>query len=117
MPILEKAIEAYKLWHSFLPSFAKTSRYTLGEKIDAHILALIEHILKATYAARAEKGKHITEASVSLDMIKLFLKIAWELKLLDHKNFARLSEALVAIGNMLGGWQRYSANAPEGRHV
>ena len=115
LPILEKSIEVYKLWHSFLPTLPKASRYTLGEKIDAKLLVFIEYILKATYAPKGEKSRPIVEASITLDIVKAFLKITWELKLLDNKKFAQLSEALVEIGKMLGGWQKH-IYASEGGH-
>lgn len=35
LPILVKAATVYKLWHGFLKSFPRLSRYTLGVRIDS----------------------------------------------------------------------------------
>jgi len=104
LPILQKAICAYKLWHSFLPHLPRLSRYTLGVKIDGLFTEVAELILKAGYSPREQKFEVIKQVSIKFDLLKFFLQIAWEIKVLDNKKYAQLSGLLAEIGRMLGGW-------------
>jgi hypothetical protein len=53
-----------------------------------------------------EKLPTLSKTSNNLDLLKFFLEIAWEIKLLDNKKYIVISEKLNEIGNMLGGWIR-----------
>ena len=111
MPIVLKLTEIYKLWQSFLPHFPKTSRYTLGAKIDLLLVEIIEAIVIAIHSSKKTKLPFVRKASIKLDLLKFFLKIAWEIKALDNKKYALLSKELAVIGKMLGGWQRQLKNS------
>jgi len=87
-----------------LPNFSRDSRHTLGTKIDALFLEVIENTIKAGYSDKAEKEIFLKRASVKLDLLKFFLQIAWEIKSLDDKKYINLSEKLLEVGKMLGGW-------------
>ncbi len=76
----------------------------MGGKIDTLFLGTIENIFIASYLPVKEKMPWVTKASVKLDLLKFFLRIAWEIKALDNKKFIALSEKLNEIGKMLGGW-------------
>ncbi len=106
MPVIQKLTAVYKLWHGFLPHFPKTSRYTLGEKIDAFFIEIAELAFLAGYFYKAQKLPYVQKAVVKLDLLKFFLQIAWEIKALDNKKFILLSEKFNEIGKMLGGWLR-----------
>ncbi|MEK9151873.1 MAG: four helix bundle protein [Patescibacteria group bacterium] len=109
LPILKKLTDAYKLWHGFLQQLPRLSRYTLGAKIDALAAETIELALLAGYANRAQKLPIVQKASTKLDTLKLFIKIAWELKLLDSKHYAALVAPLAETGKMMGGWLKQLA--------
>lgn len=94
----------YKLWHEFLPNFPRNSRQTLGQKIDGLFLEVIENIIKAGYSDKAEKEIFLKRASIKLDLLKFFLQVAWETRALDNKKYINLSEKLLEVGKMLGGW-------------
>ncbi|MBI4092480.1 MAG: four helix bundle protein, partial [Candidatus Kerfeldbacteria bacterium] len=87
----------------------KSSRYTLGEKIDALFIETLELIFVAQYISKAQKLPAIQKASTKFDALKFFLMILWEIGDLGQKQYAALSEKLAAIGNMLGGWLRKTA--------
>ena len=41
-----------------------------------------------------------------LDVLKFFIQIAWENKLVPKDKYITLSEKLHEIGRMLGGWKK-----------
>ncbi len=49
---------------------------------------------------------YLQKAGVKLDVLKFFLQIAWEIKALDNKKYAALSQHLNEVGKMLGGWMK-----------
>lgn len=106
LPILQKLVAAYKLWQSYLPHFPKTSRYTLGEKIDSLFIETVENIVIASYLSKQEKLPYLKQALLKLDVLKFFLQVAWEIKALDTKKYIILSEHLNEVGKMLGGWRK-----------
>lgn len=110
LPILQKAADAYKLWHGFLEHFPRLSRFTLGAKIDTLFLETVELILLAGYSSKPQKLTVVLRAGTKLDALKFFLQIAWELQAIDNKKYTRLSEPLTEVGKMLGGWRKQLQN-------
>jgi hypothetical protein len=104
--VLQKAADAYKLWHNCLTSLPKSLKYSLGQKTDILLTDVIELILTAGFAAKNNKLAIIQKASIKLDVVKFFLQIAWELKAIDNKKFSAVSAPLGEVGKMLGGWQK-----------
>jgi len=64
----------------------------------------IETTLSASRLNREQKLAFVQKASAKLDLLKFFLRLAWEIKALDNKKYLTLSERLDEIGRMLGGW-------------
>lgn len=112
--MLERLKTAYKLWHDYLPHFPKTSRYTLGGKIDSLFVEIIETTSIAVFLSKAEKLPFVRKAISKLDTLNVFLQIAWEIKAMDSKKYIALSEPLAEAGRMLGGWhnQLVKQNSP-----
>jgi hypothetical protein len=106
LSLIQKLLATYKLWHEFLPHFSKTSRYTLGIKIDALFIETTEFIFIASRLSKDQKIPFVQKANAKLDLLKFFLQMSWEIKSLDNKKYIILSEHLEEIGKMLGGWQK-----------
>ncbi len=104
LPIVTKFTECYKLWHDFLTSLPRLTRYTLGIKIDNLFTECLELTVLAGYSARSEKLNTVQKLSTKIDALKFFLKLLWEIKLLDSKKYANISELLAEVGKMAGGW-------------
>ncbi len=95
----------YKLWHNFLRRFPKTSRYTLGAKIDSLFVETLEQIVIASFLGKTEKLPFIKRASVKLDILAFFLETACDNGALEQKHFLLLSAPIHEAGKMLGGWR------------
>jgi hypothetical protein len=103
-------------WNVFIPLIPKVSRHTLAKTIDKYFLQTIENILIASFLQKQEKLPFIRKAIISLDTLKFFLYILWEIKSIDTKKYILLSEPLTDSGKMLGGWhgQVVKQNSPTG---
>ena len=106
MPIIQRLISVYKLWYEYLPHFHKTSRYTLGKKIDFLFIEAAELMFIAGHLEKSQKLPYVQKAIGKLDTLKFFLQISWEIQMLDNKKYIVLSKPLDEIGRMLGGWLR-----------
>lgn len=107
LPVLQKTIEAYKIWHVHYSNFPRLSKFSLGVKIDSLFTDVIELIFLAGYAGADQKYTFVVRASTKLDLLKFFMQVAWELRCLDHKKYAALSTPLNEIGKDIGSWQKY----------
>ncbi len=104
LTIIQKLIQTYKLWDEFKNHFPKKSRYTLGAKIDTIFVDTIELLFIASYLGKEQKFPYLQKAGGKIDLLKFFLQIAWELKVIDNNKYITLSRQLDEIGKMLGGW-------------
>lgn len=89
--------------------FPKKDRFTIGQKIESTILDLIEDIITASQLNKQEKLPVLKRASVKLDLLKIFIRMSKDLKILDNKKYLLLESQILEIGRMLGGWIRASA--------
>ena len=105
LPILQKLIDAYKIWHEYLLNFNKIIRFNLGSKIDSLFLEIIECLFTASHKSKeSNKLLYLNKASEKLDLLKFVLQVTWEIKVLDNKKYIALSEKINEIGRILGGW-------------
>jgi len=105
--VLVKTKEAYQIWHKNLVNLNRLDRYTIGAKIDECFLSLLELIFRACFAYdKFEKLSLISQAIGKDDLLKFFLQIGWEQKVIDNKNYSSLMLLVDAVGRMLGGWKK-----------
>jgi len=93
----------------------KTHRHSLGQRIDAFFIEIMEAIAVASFLSREEKLPYIRLAMRKTDALKILLMVLWETKSLDNKKYAALSIKIIEIGKMLGGWsgQIQKQNSPK----
>ena len=96
------------MWHEFFDNASKTFRYTLGAKIDAFFVEIIELLFTASYESKLRKLPYLEIAIKKLDMLKFFLNVSWEIKAINNKKYIQLSSELHEIGKMLYRWKENS---------
>jgi hypothetical protein len=105
--VLVRSKQAYQTWHSYHINLKIPDRATIGEKIDGEFLNLLEFIFRACFAYdKLEKLSFVSQANSKNDLIKFFLQITWEQKILDHKQYGDLIVLIEEVGRMLGGWKK-----------
>jgi hypothetical protein len=105
--VLVKTRAAYQAWHDNLLHLKRIDRYTIGEKVDDIFTTLLELIYRSSFASdKFEKHSLVSQAIAKSDLLKFFLQISWEHKIITHKTYANLIIAIDEIGKMLGGWKR-----------
>jgi len=106
-----RAKEAYQLWHSSIANLKRVDRYTIGAKVDDIFLSLLELIFRGCFAYdKFEKLSLVSQAIAKSDLLKFFLQIGWEHKIIDHKSYGAFILLLDEVGRMLGGWKKNLGN-------
>lgn len=114
IPVLPLLKGAYILWNTQCAKLPKTAKYSLGLKVDNLFIDGIEAISIAAFLPREEKAPQLKRAIARIDTLKVFLQLLWEMKLLETKGYAAISEKVAEVGKMLGGWygQVMKQNSP-----
>lgn len=104
--VFQKSYDLYKLVHRLVKKYPKNDRYSAGEKTKEKILELIESITKAGYAKKEWKLVQIEQAIISLELVKVFVRLGYDTQCLNEKQCLDLQERIQEIGRELGGWKR-----------
>ena len=94
------------LLYQSLKLFPKKDRFTLGQKIDNLALTIFEQVFAAGTTTPDRKLPILEKSIVSLDLLKILIRLAKDIQALDNKKYLQLEQALQEIGRMLGGWRK-----------
>jgi len=106
IPIFKKTYDLYQTFHSYRDAVKKRDRHTIWEHSENAILDVIEGILAASEAYKAEKLPILKAVSVKLNLLRVFFRLAKDSKVIDAKKYMVLEEMVDEIGRMLGGWMK-----------
>lgn len=104
--LLQKTYELYRQLSMHIAAFPKFDRYSLGLKLDGACLQLIEGIITAEQSEPVLKDKALIEASVQNELVKIFLRLTLERRLIKETNYFVWSGVLLEVGKMIGGWRK-----------
>lgn len=116
--VLVRVKEAYHAWHENFINIKRLERYTIGVRIDTEFQSLLEYIFRACFAGdKFEKLSLISHALGKNDLLKFFLQIGWENKVIDHDKYAKLISLVDDAGRQLGGWKKNIQEKTPVNHV
>ncbi|MFA7308707.1 MAG: four helix bundle protein [Patescibacteria group bacterium] len=104
IPLFKKSYDLYKTLYGYRLAVPKLDRYGIWQKTENTLLEVIEHVLLASQKAKQEKISHLEQASSSLNLLRVFIRLMKDTKALDMKKYLILEVAIEEIGRMLGGW-------------
>jgi len=104
--VIIKEKEAYQFWLILHKNIPKTERFGLGQKIDSLFIDTLELSFIALYLPPEQKIIMLEKTISRLDLLKFFMQLAWESKLIPTVKFTELSQKLEEIGRILGGWKK-----------
>jgi len=84
----------------------RDERFGLGKHIDELFLATLEDMRGATYSAAQQKITKLGNVLQHLDLLRFFLQLAWECKLIEQKHYILLATGIESTGRMVGGWRK-----------
>lgn len=104
IPLTQKIYDFYRDLYLIIEKMPKRDKYSIGLKIDKTTLDLLESVIKASSSLAEEKQAALSQASVKTDILKLLIRLAYDIKTTDQKKYLKLEEQLQEIGKMIGGW-------------
>ena len=105
--IFKKAYDLYLYIYRLRESVPKQDRHALWMRVEKTNLDVIEKILHASALYKTEKIEVLERASVDLNMLRVFVRIAKDTKVLDTAKYAKIQQDIDEIGRMLGGWIKH----------
>ena len=108
VPIIHRLYELYKLLHEFQSTIPKSERYSLWMRCEDGTLAILEDLLGVGYLPAPERADYLTKTGVRLDKVRVLLRLAHDIKILNQKKYINVQNHLDEIGRMLGGWIKSS---------
>ncbi len=94
------------VWVNVVPHMPKSSRYTLGARIEEKFLDLLECTYFAYFSEKATKQTRISECILLLDTLKFLITMSWEAKLISTTRCEEVAKILDETGKMFGGWRK-----------
>jgi len=103
-------VKAYDFVLWLLPKaegFARSYRFSVGERLVAHGLDLLLVLVDAAYSAN--KSALLAAANSKVNGLRYLLRLAKDLRLLSVDAYGFAAGSLEEIGRMVGGWQKSAA--------
>ncbi len=103
LPVILKLYDLILWTMNHTAKFPRHHRYSLGAKIEATLLNLLDILIEARYSK--DKLKMLERANIVLERFRFQMRLAKDLGVLAIKSFAYQAEKIEEIGRMIGGWR------------
>ncbi len=98
------------IWVNIVPHIAKSSRFTIGTRIEQVFLDLLEQTYIAYFSSKEQKVAKVNGCILTLDVLKFLVSVAWEGRIISNKHYKNVGAKLEEAGRMFGGWHKQLAN-------
>lgn len=105
--VIDDCHELLKWLIPLLDKFPRARRFTLGERLESGLLAVLEECVEAAYSKH--KRPQLQAANRRLSSVKHLWRLAYELRVIPRNRYFHGSERLVDIGAQIGAWQKSQA--------
>lgn len=85
---------------------ARDERFGIGKRIDELLLLALEHLREASYTSGNGKIILLGKVLQHTDLLRFFLQLAWEGKMIEQKQYLLLAVEIESLGKMVGGWRK-----------
>ena len=87
-----------------LNKFPRDQRFLLGDRIENHILDVLELLVHANYSR--DKLAYLQKANLKIELLRFLWRLSLDLKYLNTRRYEFVSKKLNDIGSLVGGWIR-----------
>ncbi len=103
-PIFIKSFEMLEWILDHTSKFPKHQRFVMAKRIEEAALSFHDSLVWASKTQ--EKNDPLIEADFHLERLKIYNRLAVQLKLSNFGQYEYVAKALEELGKLLGGWQR-----------
>jgi hypothetical protein len=112
-PTLPQAVQACHevlLWLiPQLDKFPRVRRFTLGERLEAGLLEVLELLVEAAYTRNKEAS--LRRANLRLEVVRHLWRLTHELKVMATRQYEHGASLIDDLGRQIGGWLRSQPQA------
>ena len=108
IPIFYKTYELYKTLYLLQKIIPKSERYTLWQRCENTALSILESLIEVTSLPKETRFSILKIISRKIDMLRVFIRLSKDIKIIDLKSYTKLQEQINEIGKMIGGWIKSS---------
>jgi len=102
--IVHKTYKFYVLLHEMVGKFPKRERHSIGQDCEQTALQLLRLMFRANDQHGRQRLALLHEIDTELKMLKMFVRLAFDVKAVSDRQYLDLQASLQEIGKMLGGW-------------
>jgi hypothetical protein len=110
LPLYLAIYKLTKYLFFLVKNFPKSYKYTLGQNILDLAWETLDFVILANSHPNKQKPSVIGLASNSFDKLKIRLRMAHEIGIVNERKYAFLIEGGEEIGKMLTGWLKWAGN-------
>jgi four helix bundle protein len=108
LKVFQKSYDFYEDVYPTLKNFPQSERFVMVQQIQDSFLEFISEIISARKASNT--SYHLRKADEELEKTKIFFRLSRDLGFISAGQHEDISEDLVEIGKMLGGWIENEGN-------
>lgn len=95
----------FMLWLTpTVDSFPRRQKFLLGDHIQKTALDILSTLIEATYTK--QRSNLLIRANLGIQKLRIFFRLAHELKLVDHRRYEHSARVMDEIGRLIGGWRK-----------
>jgi len=103
-PVIRAIFAFQEKFYLINQKLSKQFKYTLGQKGENLNLEILEMTVLAYRKPKIEQLPILEKIDAKLEVLRLTIRMGWELGFLKNNQMIELQKDLSAIGKMLGGW-------------
>ena len=96
-----------------LDHFPRSRRFTLGERLESRLLAVLEDLVEAAYSRERDKRPALLRANRQLTVCRHLWRLALELKVINLKRYEYGIRLMEDLGRQIGGWLKAGGGSRE----
>lgn len=92
LSIFQKSYDLFKILHHYIAVFPRSEKYSLGQEMKNSNINFLSQIIRANNARN--KKSYLEEASQLLEILRIYLRLCWDLKLIGLKRYEIASQKI-----------------------
>lgn len=102
--VIDRMYELVRWYLGHLTKFPRSQRYGLGARLEQNLYAVLEGLIEARYCLPPDRRGLLDGVNRRIQVVRMFTRLADEMKLLPHKSHEFAARELNEVGSMVGGW-------------
>ncbi len=104
--IVAKAYELLKYSLPIIEKLPRTHKFTLGDRLESHMLDILEGVIEAYYTPKSRKLYMLDKLNILLEKSRYLIRLGFEMGFYRSNHYKEWAEKINEIGRMVGGWKR-----------